>query len=194
MKPSTGIGLAVVTAHAVGFVALAARCHGTELSVEVAAADVSPVLAIDGVVPPELEARVVETLDDDAPPGPGLHRKRWSVSYRGGFARSVGMAQLVGPFQDPMAPACSGRVVVAQRLLDDGKAGPGTIAGELKTMLEQELVDVGEFPIGDFQRVEDVSLRWSRLEWHPDDRADVGVAPDGYVRCAWCSSASTSRS
>jgi len=184
MKPSTGIGLAVVAAHAVGFVALAARCHGTDLAVEVAAADVSPVLAIDGVVPPELEARVVETLDDDAPPGPGLHRKRWSVSYRGGFARSVGTAQLVGPFQDPMAEACSGRVVVAQRLLDDGKAGPGTIAGELKTILTSELADVGEFPIGDFQRVEDVSLRWSRLEWHPEDRDEIGVAPDGYVRAS----------
>lgn len=184
MKPSTGIGLAVVAAHAVGFVALAARCHGTELAVDIAAADVSPVLAIEGTVPPELEARVVETLEDDAPPGPGLHRKRWSVRYRGGFARSVGTAQLVGPFQDPMAEACSGRVVVAQRLLDDGKAGPGTLAGELKQILTQELADAGEFPIGDFQRVEDVSLRWARLEWHPEDRQAVGAAPDGYVRAA----------
>lgn len=184
MKPATSIGLAVVAAHAVGFVALAARCHGTDLAVEVAAADVSPVLAIEGGVPPELEARVVETLDDDAPPGPGLHRKRWSVSYRGGFARSVGTAQLVGPFQDPLAEACSGRVVVSQRLLDDGKASPGTIAGELKGILTQELADAGEFPIGDFERVEDVSLRWSRLEWHPEDRAAIGVAPDGYVRAS----------
>ena len=63
MKASTGVGLAVVTAHAVGFVALATRCHGTQLSVEVSAADVSPVLAIDGVTPPELADRAFRALD-----------------------------------------------------------------------------------------------------------------------------------
>ncbi len=182
MKASTGVGLAVVTAHAVGFVALATRCHGTELSVEVAAADVSPVLAIDGVTPVELADRVVTSLDDDAPPGPGLHRKRWSVAYRGGFERSVGTAQLVGPFQDPAAESCSGRVVVSQRLLDDGKAGPGTIAGHMKTLLEAELAGENVFPIGDFTRIDGMSLRWARLEWHPDDRDAIGEAPDGYVR------------
>ncbi|MBL0216626.1 MAG: hypothetical protein IPQ07_22430 [Myxococcales bacterium] len=184
MKASTGIGFAVVTAHAIGFVALATRCHGTELVVEVSAADVSPVLAIEGRTPPELADRVVTALDDDAPPGPGLHRKRWSVAYRGGFARSVGTAQLVGPFQDPAAEACTGRVVVAQRLLDDGTAGPGTLAGQMKTLLEAELAGENVFPIGDFTRIEGMSLRWARLEWHPEDRAAIGEAPDGYVRAS----------
>ncbi len=184
MKTSTSVGLAVVATHAIGFVALATRCHGTELSVLVSAADVSPVLAIDGVTPPELADRVITSLQDDAPPGPGLHRKRWSVAYRGGFARSVGTAQLVGPFQDPAAEGCSGRVVVAQRLLDDGTAGPGTIAGQVKTLLEAELAGESVFPIGDFTRIDGMTLRWARLEWHPEDRAAINEAPDGYVRAA----------
>ncbi len=182
MKTTTSVGLVVVLAHAVGFAVLATRCHGTELSVEVSAAQVSPVLAIAGVTPPELADRVVSELDDDAPLGPGLHRKRWTVAYRGGFERSVGTAQLVGPFQDPAAEGCSGRVVVSQRLLDDGKAGAGTIAGHMKTLLEAELGGENVFPVGDFTRIDGMSLRWARLEWHPEDRAVIGLAPDGYVR------------
>ncbi len=61
MKASTGVGFAVVLAHAAGFVALAARCHGTELAIDTSAAD---------PVPAGLADRV--TLVDDAPPGPGL--------------------------------------------------------------------------------------------------------------------------
>jgi len=169
MKASTGIGFAVVVAHAIGFAALAARCHGTELSVEVASAAVSPALAIAGVTPPELDDRIVTTLEDDAPPGPGLHRKRWSVAYRGGFARAVGTAQLVGPFQDPAAEACTGRVVVAQRLLDEG------IAPEMKRLIEAELAGENVFPIGDYGGIKAISLRWARLEWHPEDRAATVV-------------------
>jgi hypothetical protein len=168
---TTSVGVAVVLAHAAGFVALATRCHGTELAVDTAAAN---------GVPPELEDRVV--LEDDSPPGPGLHRKRWSVTYRGGFTRTVSAAHMVGPFQDPAAEACTGRVVVGQRLLDDGSAGSGTIAGQMKLMLEAELAEESIFPIGDFEKISAISLRWSRLEWHPEDRAAVGDAPNGYVR------------
>ena len=170
---TTSVGVAVVLVHAAGFVALATRCHGTELSIDTAAAN---------GVPAELQERVV--LEDDSPPGPGLHRKRWSVTYRGGFTRAVGAAHMVGPFQDPAAEACTGRVVVAQKLLDDGTAGKGTIAGQMKLMLESELAGESIFPIGAFEKVSAISLRWARLEWHPEDRAAIGEAPNGYVRAS----------
>lgn len=176
------IGLAILVAHAAGFLALASRCRGTELAVDVQAAAASAVLALEGTVPPALADRVVEDLDDGTPPGPGLHRKRWSVAYRGGFERAVGAAQLVGPFQDPAKPACTGRVVVAQKLLDDGHAGAGTVAAEMAKALDAELRGETMFPIGDYRRIDKLSLQWARLEAHPADIPAVLVAPYGYVR------------
>jgi hypothetical protein len=178
-------GLAVVAAHAIAFSVLAGRCDGTELTVDVRSPAASPVLAIDGIVPAALADRATTDVDDGSPPGPGLHRKRWSVRYRGGFERSVGAAQLVGPFQDPAARTCTGRVVVGQRLLDDGRAGPGTLAGELVNALTAELTGESVFPAGEFRRIDKLSLRWARIEWHPGDRSVVGEAPHGYVRAAF---------
>ena len=178
-------GLAVVAAHAAAFVALAGRCDGTELIVDVRSPVASPVLAIEGIVPAALANRITTDLDDGSPSGPGLHRKRWSVRYRGGFERAVGAAQLVGPFQDPAARACTGRIVVGQRLLDDGHAGPGTLAGELVKALTIELTGESVFPAGEFRRIDQLSLRWARIEWHPGDRDVVGEAPHGYVRAGF---------
>ncbi|MBA3454546.1 MAG: hypothetical protein H0T42_15760 [Deltaproteobacteria bacterium] len=175
----------LVAAHAAAFIVIAGRCVGTELTVDVTAANASEELAIDGIIPPALSSRATTDLDDGSPPGPGLHRKRWSVSYRGGFERSVGAAQLVGPFQDPAARTCTGRVVVGQRLLDDGHAGPGTLAGELAKVLTTELTGQSVFPAGDFRRIDKLSLRWARVEWHPGERRLVGDAPNGYVRAAF---------
>ncbi len=178
-------GVLVVAAHAAAFVVLAGRCVGTELTVDVVSPNASAVLAIDGVIPPALADRATTDVDDGSPPGPGLHRKRWSVSYRGGFERSVGVAQLVGPFQDPSARTCTGRVVVGQRLLDDDKAGPGTLAGELAKVLTTALTGESVFPAGEFRRIQKLSLRWARVEWHPGERRLVGDAPHGYVRAAF---------
>ena len=179
----TSFGIAVVGAHVVGFALLAQRCRGDEFVVEVHARNASPTLSITGDVPPSIADRVVESIDD-APPGPGLHRKRWSIAYRGGFSRSVGAAQLVGPFQDPAARTCTGRVAVSQRLLDDGTMSPRTVAGQMKLVLEREMAGQSITGAGDYQKIESISLRWSRLEWHPDDRAMVKDAPNGYVRAA----------
>lgn len=181
----TAAGLAVVAAHAIAFVILATRCDGTELTVDVRSPNASEALAIDGIVPDALADRATMDLDDGSPAGPGLHRKRWSVRYRGGFERSVGVAQLVGPFQDPAVRTCTGRVVVGQRLLDDGHAGPGTLAGELAKALTSELTGESVFPAGSFRRIDKLSLRWARVEWHPGDRDVVGDAPHGYVRAAF---------
>jgi len=175
------LGGAIVALHALGFAALAARCHGTELAVEVRAAPASPALAIEARVPPALAGRVA--IDDSAA-GPGLHRRRWTVRYRGGAERSVGAAQLVGPFQEPARPRCVGRVVVGQRLLDDGRAGPGTIASEMQRELAAELGGDAIFGLGELRRIEPLALRWALLDAHPGDRALVGEAPHGYVRAS----------
>jgi hypothetical protein len=94
------LGALVVAAHAAGFAVLAARCRGTELAVDVPGPTASPALALDGALPPALAHRIAV---EDSPPGPGLHRRRWVVRYRGGIERAVGAVQLVGPFQDPAA-------------------------------------------------------------------------------------------
>jgi hypothetical protein len=173
------LGALVVAAHAIGFVALAARCRGTELAVDVPAPPASPVVALDATLPAALAGRIA--IDDSAA-GPGLHRRRWSVRYRGGIERAVGAVQLVGPFQDPAAAPCVARVVVGQRLLDDGHAGPGTIAAAMATQLAAELRGEAVFPVGGFRRIERLALRWARLDRHPEDRALVGEASGGYVR------------
>lgn len=168
------LGIAIVALHALVFVALAGRSAGHELAIELHAPLVSPVLALDAVVPAAIAPRVVETVDA---PGPGLRRKRWSVAYRGGFTREVGATQLVGPFQDPKAPACSGRVIVGQALLDQ-------IAGAMRGVLDDQLRGEQVFPIGAYRSVEAFALEWARFETHPYDAALLGPAgaPHGYVR------------
>ncbi|MDX2091307.1 MAG: hypothetical protein SFX73_25840 [Kofleriaceae bacterium] len=172
--PALGLGLGVVAAHAVAFTLLAARCHGTELSVEIAPAQAAAQLALDGTTPPELADRV-EIDDTDAPAGPGLVRRRWVVRYRGGFERAVYAAQLVGPFQDPAARACTGRITVAQSLLDK-------IAAELAAALDKELAGENILGAGKFERVTDVTLRWAGPPIWPWDIGFIGAAPHGFVR------------
>jgi hypothetical protein len=173
------LGALIVAAHAAGFVALAARCRGTELVVDVRAPPASATLTLDATLPAGLAGRIAI---DDTGAGPGLHHRTWSVRYRGGLERAVGAVQLVGPFQDPGAPRCVGRVVVGQQLLDDGRAGPGTIAAAMTAELEAELRGEAIFPIGALRRVDRLRLRWATLAAHPGDRALVGDAPHGYVR------------
>jgi hypothetical protein len=182
MKAAGLLGLALAAAHAAGFAALAARCRGTDLVVELRAPLASPALALDGAVPPALAPRVETALEGAAP---GLVRRTWTVRYRGGFSRAVGAAQLVGPFQDPAARACTGRVAVSQRLLDDGRAGPGTLAAEVARALDAELSGESYVGIGSYRRANALSLRWAELGKHPEDVflvGSAGGAPHGYVR------------
>ncbi|MEJ7603411.1 MAG: hypothetical protein WKG01_36325, partial [Kofleriaceae bacterium] len=55
-------------------------------------------------------------------------------------------------------------------------------AGEMVKNLELEMKGEGYWGIGDFKRVSSTSLRWARLEAHPEDKKLVGAAPHGYVR------------
>ncbi len=161
------VGFAIVALHAAGFVALASRSGGTELAIELRAP-----LSIDGSPPDAIADRVTSTLE----PGPGLARRRWSITYRGGHTRTVGATELGGPFQDPAAPPCSGRVIVGQRLLDEG------VAPAMAKALDDELRGMRVVGVGDYMRLDDLQLRWAQLEVHLLDRALVGEAPHGYLR------------
>jgi hypothetical protein len=177
------LGLAIAAAHAAGFAVLAERCRGVELAVELAAPGQASAgaPALEGAVPEALARRVETHLEGG---GPGLVRRTWTVRYRGGFSRAVGAARLVGPLQDPAARACTGRIAVSQRLLDDGRAGPGTIAAEMGKALTAELAGESFLGVGSFRRVEALSLRWAQLAGHPEDLFLVRGAPHGYVRAA----------
>jgi hypothetical protein len=149
------LGIAIVAAHALGFVALAARSGGRELVVELRAPD-----SIDG----SAETERLEVHDEGV--APGLVHRRWTTRYRGGFERTVGASALAGPFQDLAAPPCSGRVVVGQPLLDE-------LASEMAKLVDSELRGESIFPVGDYQRLDGLALRWTG----PD-----GEAPHGSVR------------
>jgi hypothetical protein len=124
---------------------------------------------------PGLEVGVAEAAAaGDGPPG--LHYQRWQVTYRGGHTRAVGAAHLVGPFQDPAAPGCGARVVVGQRLLDDGAAGPGTVAHLVRGALERELAGRSLPGAGAYRRVAEVSARWATFDEPGDRRLFGGLA------------------
>ncbi|MCB9560234.1 MAG: hypothetical protein H6709_03835 [Kofleriaceae bacterium] len=202
---ATVAGVAVLVAHAAALPLALDRCRRDELEVDVTGAPVAAGFDLDGAVPAGLRARIEDAVDGVAvtpatalapdAAGPGLHRRTWTVRYQGGYARTVGAAQLVGPFQDPAAPPCGARLVVGQRLLDDGAAGPGTVAALIHDALETELAGFEQFPVGRFQRVSKVEVRWARFDASPEDRhlfgdliGDPGVAlgatwhTDGYAR------------
>lgn len=175
------VGLAILGAHIAALPWALHACRRDELTVVLTAPPASPTASLAGTVPASLHDRVV--IDDTS--GPGLHRRRWSIEYRGGFRRQVSAAQLVGPFQDPAAPPCAGHVLVGQRLLD---GPPGQRAGTVAAIVERELTanlrGQGQFPIGDFEKVRSLELTWNRAEDTPADKSLVtaATAPHGYVR------------
>ena len=106
--------------------------------------------------------------------GPGLHRVEWRARYRGGVERRVGWTQMLGPYQDPARPPCSVRFLIGQAFLDDGRAGPGTLAGLAVRLVGEQMAGFDAFPVGAFERVRKVSMSW------------VGPAAkeDGHLRVA----------
>jgi hypothetical protein len=170
-------GLVLVGAHAVAFAVVVPKFTSAELVLDVTPGpSVGPLPS--GTVPADLEGRAKRELVGTA----GLRHARYSVTYRGGFTRSVGVSGLVGPFQDPAKPACTGRVVIGQKLLDDGRGDSATIANEIARTIASELDGESFAVIGKFEKVKDVRLRWAQLHGHPDDWSMVSEAPNGYVR------------
>ena len=134
-------GFLVVIAHAACFVWLAVHGRGRELEVELRDAR-----SIEG------RANIPALTTTDT--RPGLQRRRWSVHYRGGFTREVGATQLAGPFQDPSKRACSGRVIVGQRMLD-------AMTPVVQDTIDAELRGLDVFPIGAYKKIEALSLAWA---------------------------------
>ncbi|HTE56304.1 MAG TPA: hypothetical protein VK698_35870 [Kofleriaceae bacterium] len=166
------VGVGAVAGHAAAFPWLIARLDRAPLRVRVRAplAAPGPHLAISADLPGDAAARARVVVDGEElasaaalaslEPGPGLHRVEWRARYRGGIERRVGTTQLVGPFQDPASPPCSARLLVGQGLLDDGRAGPGTLAHLVAALVEREMDGFDAFPVGAFQRVRAVRIRW----------------------------------
>jgi len=156
------LGIAIVVANLAAFAVIEQRSTGVELAVELSGRS--------GTVPAAIADRVEIRAEL---PAPGLRRTRWSIEYRGGHVREVGATALVGPFQ--AAGACSGRVIVGQKLLD-------ALAPVIATIVKRQLAHTEIFGLGAFERVDGTTLRWARVETHLLDAALVGQAPDGYVR------------
>ncbi len=186
---ATLVGTAVLAGHAAGFTPALRLLDRPDLTVDVTTPTVAPRFGIAGTLPDGIGSRV--TIDvDGGPPGaalgPGLHAQRWTARYRGDITRSVTTVQLAGPLQDPAMPACSARLAIGQALLDDGAAGPGTLAAIARRELTTALTGVSEIGIGDFKAVKSIGLRWASADKHPEDKALLGKAgaPDGYVRAS----------
>ena len=160
------IGLLIAIASTTAFVLALARCQPASLTVRVSAPLVAQRLSIAATLPRELTPRIRTTVNGQTADltttqlGPGLHRVQWSVDYRGGYRHTVGVSQLVGPFQNPQTPPCSARVYVGQKLLDDGQASPSTIAGIAKAEIEREMAGFSQFPLGTFTKVKKIRLTW----------------------------------
>lgn len=188
---ATLVGAGVLAGHAAGFTPALRLLDRPDLTVDVTTPAVAPRFGVAGQLPAGIGERV--TIDIDGTPlqpgatvGPGLHAQRWTARYRGDISRSVTTVQLAGPFQDPATPGCSARLAIGQALLDDGAAGPGTIAAIAQRELTRALTGVSEFGIGAFKRVKTLALRWATADAHPEDQALLGKAgaPDGYVRAS----------
>ncbi|MGE3457903.1 MAG: hypothetical protein AB7O24_22510, partial [Kofleriaceae bacterium] len=70
-------------------------------------------------------------------------------------------------------------------LLDDGSAGRATVAGQIAKQIHAELRGLSVFPIGNYVRIDKLSVQWATLDARASDRSFVRDAPHGYVRAAF---------
>ncbi len=121
-------------------------------------------LSADVVPGPHLEISSADThpfsvdgqlASADLRVSPGLHFVEWSQEYRGGHKRSVGHAQLVGPFQDPQTPQCGLSLLIAPSFLDQ-------LAPVLRRLVQRQLKGMSQWPLGSFLKVKKVRLQWIR--------------------------------
>ena len=178
-------GVGLFGAHLLGFPWLMDGAQGDRLVIRTDAPRVTSSLRTDGQWPASLDGRVQVDVRPGgvSVDGPGMHRVAWSVRYRGGYSRQVGRTQLVGPFQDPASPPCALRVILGQRFLDGidtseskrskspsplgdlvetvlDEPKPGSLAHLIASMIETQMADFDQWPIGDFRGVGAVRMRW----------------------------------
>jgi hypothetical protein len=166
-------GLALFGAHVAALPLLVDGCKKDELVVRLHGAPAAAAFDLVGEVPSSIASEVVYRIDGQPQHavGPGLHFAQWSISYGGGFKRQVGAAQLVGPFQDPAKAPCGARLVVGQRLLDDG---PGSVAVMVRQGIEEQMQGFEQFPVGEFEEVSKVEVTWTRFDDERDSPALFG--------------------
>jgi hypothetical protein len=131
------VGIIIVALHFAGFAWLAEHARGHELVVDIST------VKLDG--------------------GPGLVRKHWRAEYRGGFVRDVGVTGLVGPFQSgppKTKPACTGRIVIGQRFLDE------QLQPVMQQTIAEQLEGLDIFPVGKYRRLDKLSLAWTKGSIH----------------------------
>jgi len=183
VRSTFGLGLfgaAVVAVHVVALIFVGRACRSPSLAVDTHGAQVDQTRSLTGTVPSQLQPRVTQQWE--TPPGPGLQRLRWAIERRGGQVESVTATQLVGPFIDPQKPACTGRVVVGQALLQNSAVALVT------KLADENLRGTGAFGIGDYRSLGGMTLTWAQLGKHPDDRSLLpsGSKPErGYLRIAF---------
>jgi hypothetical protein len=168
-------GAALLAAHAAALPLLVARADRPSLTALVRAPRraAGARLEVEANLPPGLAGRTRLFLDGQdsgpaenlaeltaQPVAPALHRLEWRAAYRGGVHRRVGWTQMTGPYQDPAQPPCGARILFGQRLLDDGAAGPGTIAHVLASLVDTQLRGFERWPVGSYQRVKALALDW----------------------------------
>ena len=173
-----GAGVAVVALHVALVPTWLARTARPALAI-----DHPPPLVAAALPPAPAPGPGVEvSRDGDAP---GLVITRHTVRYRGGITRAVAAPTLVGPFQDPAAPPCTGRLAVGQRLLD---GGDGTVAAIVRAELATQLRGLEAFAVGKFQRLGPVHLAWTGLYDVPFESSMFPTTalraprPAGYLR------------
>lgn len=161
--------------HAIALPIIAERSRrpGLEVAIDPGAADPR-----DGArIAPRIAARVEPPRS--GPLGPGLHNLTWTARYRGGFVDAVAVAVRAGARQSPGDPPCSVRVRVGQALLDQ-------VARLARPMIERELAGVSAWPLGDWQALDALSLRWidSGIDVAPGRTilgVDVAAPAAGYL-------------
>ena len=173
------VGALVVGLHVVALATLGRSCRSPGLSVELHGALADQKRSLTGTVPAQLRARTIQHWE--SPNRPGLQRVRWSLRRRGGQIESVAATQLVGPFIDPAHAPCSGRVIVGQALLQPTDGGPstGTVAAVLAPLINDNLRGVSVFGIGDYRRVDALTVAWAQEHKHADDRSMLPPAQAG---------------
>ncbi len=169
------VGAALLGAHAAALPLIVARADRPTLVVAIRAPRRATAghLEVEASLPSGLAGRTTLHLDgQESGPAenlakvtapamtPGLHRLEWRAAYRGGVERRVGWTQMTGPYQDPAHPPCGARILFGQRLLDDGAAGPGTIAHVVAGLVDAELRGFERWPVGSYQRVKALALDW----------------------------------
>ncbi len=162
--PSAWLGVALIALHVAAFVALdrATERGAGALRLELPDEPGEPLrVRLSGYHRDRIRAAVDgEPLEDLAPAHlvPGLHHLSWTVAYRSGAERSVGLTRLAGPRLSAGEPLCGVRVRVRQGLLDDGGDG-GSLAPLLRRRLADEVVGRKVRHLGELQAIRRLSLQ-----------------------------------